>query len=44
MAAPSNIDKMMLPQSPFLEDEDQPVEVVIGPEDGEDVFDAEIEV
>lgn len=44
MAAPSNIDKMMLPQSPFLEDEDQPVEVVIGPEDGEDVFEAEIEV
>lgn len=44
MAAPSNIDKTMLPQSPFLQDDDQPIEVVIGPEDGEDVFEAEIEV
>jgi len=44
MAAPSNVDKMMLPQSPFLQDDDAPVEVVIGPEDGEDVFEAEIEV
>ena len=44
MAAPSSVDKMMLPQSPFLQDDDAPVEVVIGPEDGEDVFEAEIEV
>lgn len=44
MAAPSNIDKTMLPQSPFLQDDDQPIEVVIGPEDGEDVFEAEIDV
>ena len=44
MAAPSGIDKMMLPQSPFLQDDDEPIEVVIGPEDGETVFEAEIEV
>ena len=43
MSSPTSIDKAMLPQSPFLQDEDQPVEVVIGPEDGEDVFDVEIE-
>ena len=44
MAAPSLVDKTMLPQSPFLEGDDQPIEVVIGPEDGEDVFEADIEV
>ena len=38
MTSPSLVDKTMAPQSPFLEDEDQPIEVVIGPEDGEDVF------
>jgi len=27
MAAPSNIDKTMLPQSPFLQDDDQPIEI-----------------
>lgn len=44
MAAPSNIDKAMLPQSPFMEEEDQPIEVVIGPDDGEEVFDISIEL
>lgn len=44
MAAPSSIDKTMLPQSPFLQDDEQPIEIVIGPEDGEDVFEAEIDV
>ena len=44
MAAPSSIDKAMLPQSPFLEEDDQPVEIVIGPEDGEEVFSVDIEV
>ena len=44
MTSPSLVDKTMAPQSPFLEDEDQPIEVVIGPEDGEDVFEAEIDV
>ena len=44
MSSPTSIDKAMLPQSPFLQDEEQPVEIVIGPEDGEDVFEAEIEV
>jgi len=39
MTAPSSIDKAMLPQSPFLtEQDDQPIEVNIGPEDGEDIF------
>ena len=44
MTAPTSIDKAMLPQSPFLQDDDQPVEIVIGPEDGEDVFDVTIDV
>lgn len=37
MAAPSSIDKALLPQSPFLiEDQEEPIEVIIGPEDGEE--------
>ena len=44
MAAPSSIDKLMLPQSPFLQNDDEPIEVTIGPEDGEDVYEAEIEI
>lgn len=45
MTAPSSIDKAMLPQSPFLTDqEDQPIEVNIGPEDGEDIFEIEVEI
>jgi len=44
MAAPDLVSKQMMPQSPFLENDDQPIEVVIGPEDGEDVFDVDIEV
>ena len=44
MAAPSSIDKLMLPQSPFLQKDDEPIEVTIGPEDGEDVYEAEIEI
>jgi hypothetical protein len=44
MTAPSSVDKAMLPQSPFLsEDEDQPIEVTIGPDNGEEVFEVEIE-
>lgn len=35
MAAPSSIDKAMIPQSPFLtEDQDESIEITIGPEDG----------
>ena len=45
MTAPSSIDKAMLPQSPFLtEQDDQPIEVNIGPEDGEDIFEIEVEI
>lgn len=45
MAAPDLVSKMMMPKSPFLQGDDgQPVEVVIGPSDGEEVFDAEIEI
>ena len=43
MSAPSSVDKAMLPQSPFLtEDDDQPIEVTIGPENGEEVFEVEV--
>ena len=35
MAAPSSIDKLMLPQSPFLQKDDEPIE---------DVYEAEIEI
>ena len=45
MTAPSSIDKALLPQSPFLtEQDDQPIEVNIGPDDGEDIFDVEVEI
>ncbi len=44
MAAPSSIDKSMLPQSPFLQGDDEPIEVTIGPDDGEEVYEAEIEI
>ena len=44
MAAPSSIDKSMLPQSPFLQNDDEPIEVTIGPDDGEEVYEAEIEI
>ena len=45
MAAPSSIDKALLPQSPFLvEDQDEPIEVVIGPMDGEEEESIDVEM
>ena len=44
MAAPSLVDKRMMPQSPFMQDEDQPIEVVIGDPSGEDILEFDIEM
>ena len=45
MTAPSNIDKALLPQSPFFaEDQDEPIEVTIGPEDGEEEMTVDVEM
>ena len=39
MAAPSSIDKAMIPQSPFLtEDQEEPIEIVIGDENAPTEF------
>jgi hypothetical protein len=46
MATPSSIDKALFAQSPFeTEDQDEPIEIIIGPEDGalEEEVDVEIE-
>jgi hypothetical protein len=45
MTAPSNIDKALLPQSPFFsEDQDEPIEVTIGPDDGEEEMSVDVEM
>ena len=45
MAAPSSIDKALLPQSPFLvEDQEEPIEVIIGPAEGEEVESIDVEM
>lgn len=45
MATPSSIDKALQPQSPFdTYDEEQPIEIVFGPEDGETIEEIDVEI
>jgi hypothetical protein len=45
MATPSSIEKALQPQSPFdTYDEEQPIEIVFGPEDGEVIEEIDVEI
>jgi hypothetical protein len=45
MSSPSSIDKALLAQSPFeTEDQDEPIEIIIGPEDGELEEEVDVEI